>query len=187
MLCFASSFVGLLGTYVALLTPFMLRSHHSYLGAYLLGSLGIFMLFSWIALAVMSVGWIQDRPVNKRWPILGTMTGSISILFTGFPLNLVFIFPALILALYLCRDVSYVKPSLHKGIIKYSKYTVYILGLAPFVLALLAFAYSKSKAVFPETAQWLQDALKPDSFIPMSQAKAVVLKESIDGVNFMCP
>jgi hypothetical protein len=145
------------------------------------------MLFSWIALTVMSAGWIQDRPVNKRWPILGTMTGSISILFTEFPLNLVFIFPALILALYLCRDVSYVKPSLHKGIIKYSKYTLYIAGLAPFVLALLAFAYSKSKAVFPETAQWLQDALKPDSFIPMSQAKAVVLKESIDGVNFDVP
>lgn len=101
----------------------------------------------------MSAGWIQDRPVNKRWPILGTMTGSISILFTGFPINLLFIFPALILALYLCRDVSYVKPGLHKSIVKYSKYTLYIAGLAPFVLALLAFAYAKSKAVFPETAQ----------------------------------
>jgi len=153
ILCFASSFVGLLGTHVTLLIPLILISHQGYLGHYLLIFLGLCMLFSWIALAVMSAGWIQDRPVNKRWAILGTMTGTISILFTGFPLNLLFIFPALILALYLCRYVSYIKSSLHKSIIKYSKYTLYIAGLAPFVLALLAFAYSKSKAVFPETAQ----------------------------------
>jgi hypothetical protein len=187
ILCFASSFAGLLGTYVTLLITFMLLSRHSYLGAYLLGSLGFCMLFSWIALTVMSAGWIQDRPVHKRWPILGTMTGAISILFTGFPLNLLSIAPALMLALYLCREVSYVKPGLHKGIVKYSKYTLYIAGLAPFVLALLVFVYSKSKDVFPETAQWLPDVLKPESFIPMSQAKAVVLKQSIDGVSFDVP
>ena len=97
ILCFSSSFMGLLVTFASLLSVFSSGSSHDYSFGYL----GILMLFSWFVLATMCIRWVQNRNLKKIWPIMGTITGVICILFTGFPVNVIFVFPAIILAWYL--------------------------------------------------------------------------------------
>jgi hypothetical protein len=116
--------------YLMLINPFK----QDYGSIYILVSL---MVFSWIALMVISISWVQDRKVNKAWPLVGTIAGFISLFFTVFPLNIIFIFPALVLALYLV--LSYVNHSWHQALIHWTKSMLYLIVLLPLMIGLFMF------------------------------------------------
>jgi hypothetical protein len=86
---------------------------------------------------VISISWVQDRKVNKAWPLVGTIAGFISLFFTVFPLNIIFIFPALVLALYLV--LSYVNHSWHQALIHWTKSMLYLIVLLPLIIGLFMF------------------------------------------------
>lgn len=39
--------------------------------------------YPWVALFIMSVGWVFDKNVNKFWPVTGTIAGAYAISLTG--------------------------------------------------------------------------------------------------------
>jgi hypothetical protein len=45
-----------------------------------LDALSLVPLFAWVALAVMSLRWVQGRDCHWVWPILGTLCGIVSAL-----------------------------------------------------------------------------------------------------------
>lgn len=40
-------------------------------------------VYPWVALLVMSVGWVFDKKVNKFWPITGAIAGTYAFTFGG--------------------------------------------------------------------------------------------------------
>ena len=56
------------------------------------------MVYAWIVLAVMSIGWICDRRLSRFWPISGTIAGVLSVV-AVFVIPAVYVLPAIILAL----------------------------------------------------------------------------------------
>lgn len=62
--------------------------------------LGLGIAYAWTALAVMTRGWVSNKPVAWHWPLAGGMVGLICcIYFAAFiPLYL----PCAILGIYLC-------------------------------------------------------------------------------------
>lgn len=37
-------------------------------------------LFAWVAHAKMSIAWVKDQPLSRRWPLWGTVAGVVSLL-----------------------------------------------------------------------------------------------------------
>lgn len=101
------------------------------------------LLFSWLALFVMGLRWAQDRQAHSLWPILGSVTGTISLLTLS--ASLLFVWPALILAVYLVG--FHLRHSYLPIIIRTVKYLIYAAGLLPFVLAVVAYIYSKVRGI----------------------------------------
>jgi len=62
--------------------------------------LWLLFVFPWLALLVMTVGWIKGRRYHKFWPIAGTITGVCATIFT-YGLSLLFTWSAVMLAIYL--------------------------------------------------------------------------------------
>lgn len=60
------------------------------------------MIFAWVALFVMSIGWVRDHRVSRMWPIRGTVAGAISAI-SMFPQSIVVTLPAIVLAVILVR------------------------------------------------------------------------------------
>jgi hypothetical protein len=60
----------------------------------------IFFGVPWIALAVMNIGWIKNRRVHWVWVALGTVTGSLGVLFS-FGIGVFYAPLTFILAIYL--------------------------------------------------------------------------------------
>ncbi len=62
---------------------------------------------AWLALAHMSVGWIGNTAVSRRWPVVGSIAGVIGILpflleVRAMPV-LLLVMPAMLFAVFLCR------------------------------------------------------------------------------------
>jgi hypothetical protein len=64
--------------------------------------LGIAIHVAWLALFVMSVGWIRQKPVHRFWPIAGTLAGLYSL--AMLPVGLFFAFPCILLAVHMVRQ-----------------------------------------------------------------------------------
>ncbi len=63
---------------------------------------GLIVLYAWIAWLKMGINWAEGRRVQKFWPITGTIAGCISVLI-GFPLTILMVFPAVLMALIFVR------------------------------------------------------------------------------------
>lgn len=101
--CWLLSGWAVFGSFVFFVNLFMTKTGYGDIS--LQGVLGIawilVQVYAWLALLVMSVGWIQDRKVHRAWAITGTIAGVASIL----PAAKVFVFalPGILLALVLVR------------------------------------------------------------------------------------
>lgn len=60
---------------------------------------GLAVFHAWTALALMTSGWLQDRRVHWHWPVLGTLSGLICLVFFSFASFLVS--PCVLLGFYL--------------------------------------------------------------------------------------
>jgi hypothetical protein len=62
--------------------------------------LGLGTAYAWTALAVMTGGWISNKPVAWHWPMAGGMIGLVcSVYFAAF---IFFYLPCVFLGMYLC-------------------------------------------------------------------------------------
>jgi hypothetical protein len=61
--------------------------------------LGWVGLYAWWALVVMTSGWIENRVINRHWPFLGGLAGTISF-FALMPASLS-VLPCVVLGVYL--------------------------------------------------------------------------------------
>lgn len=70
--CYALSAIGIL---VSIMVIFASLAHPKPSGL-----IALLFLYAWLVHAVMSVGWIRDRKVGRRWVVSGTLAGAISLL-----------------------------------------------------------------------------------------------------------
>lgn len=61
----------------------------------------ILAVYAWVALLIMTIGWIRERRVPSWVPISGTMAGVATSL--PFTLAIVFAAPGIIFAIFLCH------------------------------------------------------------------------------------
>lgn len=66
---------------------------------------GLSILYVWVALAVMTWGWVRNRPVRWHWPLLGTALGLFYVVYYAFhyPVSLLFVAPCVLLSLRLAH------------------------------------------------------------------------------------
>jgi hypothetical protein len=70
----------------------------------------IVSLFSWVALYVMTIGWVKGKPVSLHWPIVGSICAIAGLVHLISPMLFVAT-PEIIFATYLCYwHVSNGKP-----------------------------------------------------------------------------
>lgn len=65
---------------------------------------------AWLALLVLTVAWIRQQRLTRRWPLAGTSTALLCLLAFGFALGptgllmaILYASPGIVFALYLCR------------------------------------------------------------------------------------
>lgn len=69
--------IGVMGSFLLALSPFLADPsfNDTYSSKLVTRTLGVAILVAWIALGVMTKGWVQGRRVSWVWPITGTITG----------------------------------------------------------------------------------------------------------------
>lgn len=69
--------IGVIGSFLLALSPFLADPsfNDTYSSKLVARTLGFSILIAWIALGVMTKGWVQGRRVSWVWPIAGTVTG----------------------------------------------------------------------------------------------------------------
>ena len=74
--------------------------------------LGWMALYAWVALGVMTAGWVSHRPVRWWWPLSGAVTGLLSF-FVMLPMSLA-VFPCAVLGV-IVTAYHFLEPSRAKG------------------------------------------------------------------------
>ena len=101
IVCWLLSGFAVFGTFVFFANIFIPKNYEGELT--LIGVLNIAWVvvqaFAWVALLVMSVGWVQNRKVHRMWAISGTIAGVVSLV--PLPPSIVFASPGIALALVL--------------------------------------------------------------------------------------
>lgn len=62
--------------------------------------LGVATAFAWVALLVMNVAWLKEKPVSWLWPVAGGVAG-LTCTAVFYPMIFLFL-PCVVLGVYLC-------------------------------------------------------------------------------------
>ncbi|MCW7540972.1 hypothetical protein OOT46_24425 [Aquabacterium sp. A7-Y] len=64
---------------------------------------GALVLYAWVALFVMTKGWVEDRRVARHWPAFGLLFCAVcALLMWPLAMAVILVLPTLLLGLYLC-------------------------------------------------------------------------------------
>lgn len=101
IVCWLLSGWAVFGSFVGFCNLFFITTEDINMKGLLAVAWILVQAFAWLALLVMSIGWIQNRRVHRTWAISGTLAGVVSILPT--PTLILFALSGIILALELVR------------------------------------------------------------------------------------
>ncbi len=101
IICWLLSGWAIFGSFIAFCNLFPITIEDINLKGLLVSAWILVQAFAWLALLVMSIGWVQNRRVHRAWAISGTLAGVVSIL-PG-PTVILFALSGIILALELVR------------------------------------------------------------------------------------
>jgi hypothetical protein len=95
-------------SYSRIADPANARPDHTPLPALIL--ISVTVPCAWLALLVLTVAWIRQQRLTRRWPLAGTGTALLCLLAFGFALGppgfmmaAMYASPGIVFALYLCR------------------------------------------------------------------------------------
>ena len=79
-------------------------------GVMLMPMVGVAVPYAWLALLVMTVGWLRQRRLHRWWPRTGTVAALFGLLFFsvmlgpgGLAMSVVYAAPGMAFAAFLCR------------------------------------------------------------------------------------
>jgi len=101
IVCWLLSGWAIFGSFVAFFNLFFTTAQDINLKGLLVIAWILVQAFAWLALLVMSIGWVQNRRVHRAWVISGSLAGVVSMLPS--PTVILFAISGIILALQLVR------------------------------------------------------------------------------------